>query len=468
MKKIFCLQIFILLVIKIYAINNVTISGFDTAYSGKEVIFNKYAEQITNSEFELARCVIAKDGSFSLSFQVEDVTFIFSYIGVYRLCLFVEPNKTYNIILPPKEEKEPDDFVNPYFSPIIVYLGTKQYDENELNIQIRMFSDAYQPYYSKHVEEKNVKNDFAALDNDIAQMEKPFASSNNQFFNNYRKYRYGLLRQLALQQKSKSLSDEYFKDKPVLYDNPAYMELFNQVYNKYFYRLSQTDQGKELANNIGAKDLSGLQKTLSSGGVLGKGELRDLVLLKGIYDEFYDDHYSRSAMLAILDNFISSTKIPQLKDIAKSIRSKTTKLLAGFEPPAFNLYDQDSNLLSLDNFKGKYVYLNFCSCFSYTCLNEFVMLDNLYQKYKDRLEIVTIIIDDDENVLKSFLSRSKYNWKFLYFGHQSGIIKDYDVRAFPTYYLIDPQGKLAMSPAPSPEEDFEARFFQLMRSRGNI
>jgi hypothetical protein len=482
MRIVLNLLLLILITGKNIAGTDVTVFGHDTAYAGKEIIFKKYTEQITNAETEIARCTVTKDGSFSFSFSMKEITLVFAYIGVYKVHLFVEPDRSYEILLPPKDEKVEDDYLNPYFSPIVVYLGTKQYNENELNILIRMFNDSYQPYYSKHILEitnkKNFteldkgtshiekQNDYSSLEKDIAQMEKPFESSQNKFFNDYRRYRYGLLRMLSLQLKSKSLSEEFFKNQPILYNNPAYMELFNRVFDKYFSHFSQTDKGKDLGKYIGEKDLTGMQKSLASDNIPGKGDLLNLVLLKGLYDEFYDDNYSRNYMLAVLDSFIATVKTPQLIEIALSIRDKTTKLLVGFAPPEFRLYDRDSNIVSLENFKEKYVYINFCSCYSYTCLNEFVMLNNMYEKYKDRMEIVTIIIDEDVNVLNSFLSRSNYQWKFLYFGHQSSIIKDYDIRAFPTYYLIDPKGKLVMSPAPSPGEDFEARFFKLLKAQG--
>jgi hypothetical protein len=56
----------------------------------------------------------------------------------------------------------------------------------------------------------------------------------------------------------------------------------------------------------------------------------------------------------------------------------------------------------------------------------------------------------------------------LHYGNQSSIIREYDIRAFPTYYLIDRNGKLAISPAPSPAEEFEARFFKLLREKGDL
>ena len=468
MKKICIISFLLITFCKTYGNSPVTIYGQDTSYSNTELIFFKYSDGISESETEIARCKVKDNGMFSLTFNIDQTTFVFSYLGIYRVHLYAEPGSSYEVILPPRQEKGLQDFLNPYFSPTIIHLATKQYNEKELNTLIRMFNDAFLPYYNKHILDIHDKSDFSELDKNIEKMDKPFSSSKNIFFNEYRKYRYGLLRYLAYQQKSKSISDEYFKNQPVLYHNPAYMELFNKVYDKYFERFSRTEPGKQIDNDIEIQNLDSLRKTLSSDEVLGTGDLLDMVILKGLHDEFYNDHYSRSSLLAILDTLISTTTNPDLKQTAESIRKKTTKLLVGFRPPEFSLYDKDSNLVSLESLKGKYVYLNFCSCFSYTCLNEFASLKTLYDKYKDRLQIVTILVDNDENVIKSFLARSNYQWEFLHYGNQSTIIKDYDIRAFPTYYLIDPEGKLVLSPSPSPTEDFEAHFFKVLRARGEI
>jgi hypothetical protein len=94
------------------------------------------------------------------------------------------------------------------------------------------------------------------------------------------------------------------------------------------------------------------------------------------------------------------------------------------------------------------------------------MLNSLYDKHQELLEIVTILVDNDYDVINSFLERSNYPWIFLHYGNQASIIKEYDVRAFPTYYLIGQDGKLEVSPAPSPGEEFEARLFKLLREKG--
>lgn len=447
----------------------VKIIGKDTAYAGKIIEFEYYTDEISATTKPIAGDTVAEDGSFSLEFDIKKTTYIFSEIGIYYAYFFAEPSNTYKIVLPQFSEKTKADKLNPYFKPVNIHLAFEDYNENELNVLIRIFNESYIPFYNKHLKEVYVKDDFSTLNKDIERMDKPFEKSKNEYFNQYRRYRYGLLRYLAYQQKSKSISDEYFKGQPVLYNNPAYMELFNLLYDKYFTHLARTETGKKITEDITKlKDSDAVKKTLANDMVLQPEELLNMVMLKGLHDEFYDDKYSRSILLEVLDDFIKKTNSQRQKDIAQTIREKVTKLLVGYEPPQFELYNQNGELVKLKDFKGKYVYLNFCSCFSYACLNEFAMLNNLYEKHKKYLEIVTIIADDDQAVMADFIQRSQYPWQFLHYERQPDIIEKYDVRVFPTYYLIDNEGKLELSPAPSPQDNFEGQLFKILKSKGII
>ena len=116
------------------------------------------------------------------------------------------------------------------------------------------------------------------------------------------------MRHLAYQKRSRSVSDELFKNQPVWVDNISYMELFNQVYDDYLRYFSRTDAGQQLGEAISSRSFDTLRTLLSSDEVLGQGDLSDLVLLKCIHDEFYDDNYSRSLLLALLDDFIAHAR----------------------------------------------------------------------------------------------------------------------------------------------------------------
>jgi peroxiredoxin len=448
---------------------NVILHGNAPSYANSEIIFYRYTDFITKTEEEAGKCLVNDRGDFRILLNLDSITFVFSHLGIYKAFLYAEPNKTYEIILPEKTDKAPEDELNPYFIESRIQLGIASMKEDDLNFIMRTFNDAYTPYYNKHIINFINKEDFSELNADIERMERPFVNSNNSFFNSYRNYRYGLLKHLAFQQKARNISDEYFRGKPVLYNNPAYMELFNQVYDKYFVFFGRTNKGEKIYNDINIlKSYSELRNTLAQDDVFSNDTVIEMVILKGVHDEFYRDNFSRTGLLNVLDSLISNTNIKQHKVLGEIIKAKVTRLLSGYYPPGFELYDADSNLVRLTDFRGKYVYLNFCTAQSYTCLSEFELLSGIYERHKDRLEIVTISVDPIHSINKDFLKSRNWIWKFLFYGNQPRVINEYDIRAYPTYFLIGPDGKLIYSPCPAPSEDFESMLYKAMKARGDL
>jgi peroxiredoxin len=447
----------------------VTLTGNAPGYKGDKLTFYTYKDHITYQEQELGSGTVDSSGNFEIRFTIDHTAFVYSHLGQYKAYLYAEPGNNYRIILPGKSEKSKADELNPYFEEQAFHLGVDNLDEHQLNLYIVMFDDMFTPYMNKFAYDIYKKNTDEEINAAVTALTTPFESIKNEYFQNYMKYNLGMLKHLAYQMKSKKISNNYFLDKPVLYNNVAYMELFNQVYDRYFMFFSKTNEGKQLFKDINEnKSYTDLKKTLGKDKVFSSDSLLELVILKNLYDEFYSDKFSRSALLEILEQLQENTKIAYHAEIAANIRDNITKLLAGYPPPAFELYNRDSVLHSLDDFKGKYVYLVFCNCVSYSCIKEYQMLKTLYAKHEEYLEIVTIAVEESFQLMKDFLERYNYKWPFLNYSNQPDVMTKYDIRAFPTYFLIDPEGKLVLSPAPSPGENFEMRLFKIMRERGDI
>jgi peroxiredoxin len=449
--------------------NETIITGTAPTYAGMELVFFGTSDWITGTETVTAKCMVSDSGRFEALIDLDSTIQLYTYIGIYKGYFFAEPGNTYNLVLPEYRGKLPEDILNPYYEPVEIHLGLANFTSDDLNMLITMFDDTYVPYYDKHVNNIYGRPDFKKIDDDIQQIEVSFKDYSNEYFNNYRRYRYGMLKMLANRQRVQSLSDEYFDNQPVRYSNVAYADLFNQVFHKYFSFFGRTDSGRKIFNDINESgSYYELLETLAGTGNFDNDTLTELIILKQMHDEYYGSEFSRNGLINILDTLISVTSISEHARIGKNIRHKITRLQAGYEPPFFELEDTNGKLVSLDDFKGSYVYLNFCTCQSYACLNEFNLLSLLHQRHKDRLAIVTIATDPQEEVLRQFLSKNKYDWIFLHFDRQPDILKEYDIRAFPTYFLIGPDGKLISSPAASPAENFEQRFFEILRSRGDL
>ena len=447
----------------------VTVKGNAPSFKGEEIVFYYYSDQISQTETVLAKCTVDKKGNFQCKLPVDETSFVFSYLGIYRVYFFAEPKKMYTVVLPEKEDKTESQRLNPFFRQVEVHLGIVGIDKTDLNYLINAFDLAFNEHFDSFVTKAYAGDKNLPLDSLINNLEARFGQTKMPFFDAYRKYRYGLLSQLSLMQKARSISDNYFLNKPILYNNPSYMELFNLVYDKYFIFFSRSETGNAVFNNISEqKSYTKLKETLAKDAVLSNDSLLEMVILKGLHDGFFDDKFSRSALLTILDSLYKSTKIAEHLIIAENIRSKVTRLLPGFVPTPFKLYNSKGKLISLDDFEGKYVYLNFCTTTSYTCLQEFTLLQKLYEKHNKFLEIVSICVDKDASDIKLFLEQTKYSWTFLHYGNNPDIIKDFDIRAYPTYFLIGPDRKLIMSPAVSPRENFEIQLFKVLRARGDI
>ncbi|MCD4833571.1 MAG: TlpA family protein disulfide reductase [Bacteroidales bacterium] len=447
----------------------VVLKGNEPEYAGKTITFLTFSDQITYAEKKLCTCVIEDNGDFSCSFETDETTYVFLHLGAYETFIFVEPGKEYDLLFPEMKEKTLADELNPYFEPVRYHLGIENSSESELNYQLAFFDAVY----SKMVEDNSyliyIKSSKLDVDGSVLKVDSLFSDVTNKFFNDFKKYKYASFRHLSYQEKMKSISNTYYLNNEVLYENPAYMDLFNQVYDEYLLYFGRTETGKQIYNDVGKlKSIKSLKRTLGQNSVLTNDTLKELVILKCLHDEFYNDKFSRSAMLTVLDSLEVQTKINEHKLIAKNIREKVTKLMVGYEPPFFELHDLDSNLISLDSYKGKYVYLSFCTTISYACIKEFAMLEKLYENHKDHFEIIVICMDENLTQMKRFVEMKGYPFKFLYYGNQPDVFKDYDIRAFPTYYFIDKEGKLAISPAPSPDQNAEFIIFQKMRANGDI
>lgn len=506
MKKYFWILSLLFIILSDDVIGqNAKLFGNASEYANETLCFKTFADQITYTEIELAKCKVDSLGNFSCSLPIEQTRYVFIRLGAYEAFLFVESGKEYEVIIPERKDKTIADELNPYFEPIQYHLGLNNTSEYELNYQLAFFDEIYalmlnnslsatysnlkehnadanttqvdtvltKKKYSRIIDNSTylIYTNFKKLDveREICKADSIFANVDNKYFNDFKKYKFASFRNLSNQEKMKSISNNYFLDHEILYHNNAYMSLFNEVYHEYFQYFGRTEQGSKIYGDINRKQsYASLDSTLQQDSVLHNDTLRELVILKCLYDEFYNDHFSRKALLKILDSLALQTKVNEHKLIAQNIRNKVTKLLVGYKPPEFELYDKDSNLISLDTYKGKYLYLGFCTTVSYSCIKEFEMLRNLYKNHKDHFEIVIICMDESLAQMKHFVERKKYPYTFLHYGNQSDVFKDYDIRAFPTYYFINKNGKLSISPAASPGENAEFQIFKIMRANGDI
>jgi len=110
--------------------------------------------------------------------------------------------------------------------------------------------------------------------------------------------------------------------------------------------------------------------------------------------------------------------------------------------PAFLVNDLDGNPVSTAAWKGKVVFVNFWATWCPPCRAEIPVLIDLANRYKDRLQIVGVSVDDgDPADVKQFVKEAGINYPIVM--ADRAILKEYGgVPALPTLFVVNPDGNV--------------------------
>jgi cytochrome c biogenesis protein CcmG/thiol:disulfide interchange protein DsbE len=113
------------------------------------------------------------------------------------------------------------------------------------------------------------------------------------------------------------------------------------------------------------------------------------------------------------------------------------------QAPAFSLLDLNGSKVSLSDFKGKVVILDFWATWCPPCVKEIPHFIELYKEYKDQgLAIIGISVDrQGVGIVKAFNQKFKINYPIVMTDSQ--VVKAYgNITGIPTTFVIDPTGKI--------------------------
>ncbi len=443
------------------------IYGLLPDYAGSEFVFETFADYVSHETISLGKVVVSNDGSFSLKIPLQNTITIFVKAGVYKGFLILQPGKRYNILLPDRVEKSKSEKLNPFFSEMKVYLYPQNSDSTELNFRRRHVSKYINSFLSRNINSIAVgRINRHIVDSFIISINEKFPVDHSDKFYPYLQYMIGHLKSITYLRSMNNIAKQFFLDRPILYSNEDYMFLFNQVFDRFFHSFSQSKYGKEIHDIIDKeRDLGDIKNQIAQHPSFNNDSLIELLILKGLHDGYYRGDYDLKSVVHLLDTIKESSSIEEHTLIASNIISKITKLAPTYPAPDFELHDKDSTLISLENFKGKYVYLNFCSFKSITCQEDFELLNELHRQYKDKLAIVSVSRDENSEEFFRFMKKNKYAWHCLSVNRQPEIIKTYQAKVIPSYYLIDPYNKILLAPTLSPRKNFENEFHRILNRR---
>ena len=117
--------------------------------------------------------------------------------------------------------------------------------------------------------------------------------------------------------------------------------------------------------------------------------------------------------------------------------------LVGKKAINFNVKDLDGNDLSLEQYRGNVILLDFWAVWCKPCIAEMPNVKQVYEKYKDKnFQIIGVSLDNSRDTLVGYLEKEGIAWPQVFDGNgwDNQVAKMYGIRGIPHMYLIDGDG----------------------------
>jgi peroxiredoxin len=134
--------------------------------------------------------------------------------------------------------------------------------------------------------------------------------------------------------------------------------------------------------------------------------------------------------------------------------------------PGFSLPDAQGNPVSLADYSGQVVLINFWASWCGPCREEMPLLEALHERYKPLgFALLGINVEEDSALAEQFLEGTAVSFPIL-FDRENRVSQLYDVIAMPSTVILDREGQLRFvhhGYEPGYENDYQDQIRALLR-----
>lgn len=262
----------------------------------------------------------------------------------------------------------------------------------------------------------------------------------------------------------KAEADKYF-----FYYETSFDQM-SPIYIKDGYDLQINFDNKDFINT-----LTFTGKGAEASTYLTKMQKKVIHLIKNPIDNLEPEAFEQklTAFIDNLNHLLENTKgldetlislqteeIQRIENLNKKLYRKdeymATSLAKGKPSPKFVNYENYAGgTTSLDDFKGKFVYIDMWATTCIPCIKEFPFLKKLEQEYHDKnIEFVSISTDTPKRYerWRAMVAEKELSGIQLYDKNDLKFTNAYKIVLIPRFILVDPEGNIVSADAPKPSD----------------
>jgi peroxiredoxin len=390
-----------------------------------------YDDLLNMHETPVAETTADAQGFFILEGQVKKTMPAGIFVGLESVDMVIVPGASYevSIVVP-----EPDPNAS-YFERESPTLRVKTATDKGVYRQIVLSQAIIDDYVLSYVDELFRRRQYRYLDSIRATIDEELHVT-DQYVLQYNTYRIAAIQMAMNADGGKKVIGQYYDGQPVLYDCQSYMDLFKDLFKTF---------------------------TLTDEFASRNPELADLVNIYQLRNLYYEDYQSRQWVRGQLRSISKQSKSMATKALVSHTMERFDRFAQGAEAPDFELQTAEGTSVKLSDYKNSMVLLQFVDGSSYTVDHQFETLAELHHHWQDSVQLITVSTKDQLASHRKRFEEHHYDWPLLNLGNDILLLERYEVRTFPEYFIILPDTKIGLAPAPNPERTLGEKVTQLLK-----
>lgn len=440
----------------------VRLTGTGPGFGGAELKVFILNDPVTKAEMPVMRLRCSENGSFSFGIDINSVSTVIIKSGIFRFWLTVMPGTDYSLSLPEYIPRPVGEEDNPFYSEA-VYIPEVTNREDDINNLMKEFDREFNPVFNAvaHRVFNNFRREELPLF--IERLNRVSDSHGNPFFADFIRYRMIMLNLVARGEYSGRVEDSVIINSKFNFENPAYIDLVDQLFTGYFRILASGEMSQSYYGALKQSSLDALREVIHSDGKISDPQLTDYVITLNLFPEYFAGAIPREIILEIITDVTIRGTSEYIRSVALAAIRRLEIYTRGRNLPEISLKQTDGSEKVMSALRGEPALLCFISGNEQLVQTELTLMQLWIGKYISNVRVIFILKERESEWITKKMESTLPDARYFYLVNPDMAEYLYDIRMYPSFMLIDSEGKIFINPAPMPSENLEQAVASLVQ-----